>query len=238
MAKLDWLDRLTFLKIEKIMVHEKSLSTVVFLTVEFPSIILNGIEHSAVYFEDKDEQCCQYDIIEKDIVKIQDPELSLVNLVEAKHHCLARSARSGISYRDMIPNSTSRTQLNQIMNYPSTRHLTSEEQDLVWKFRFYLRNQKKALTKFLKTVNWTLVSEVDQAISLMKEWIPMDIEDALELLSPYFTHPAVRRYAVSRLKEATNEVLSGLSGCAFSYLFFLRLGPTFISTSTSTSIEI
>lgn len=206
MAKLDWLDRLTFLKIERIMVHEKSLSTVVFLTVEFPTIILNGIEHTAVYFEDKDEQCCQYDIIEKEIVKIQDPESNLPNLVEMKHHSLARSARSGISFRDLKPNAATRKQLNAIVNYPSTRQLTGEEQDLIWKFRFYLRNQKKALTKFLKTVNWSSLSEVEQAINLMDEWAPMDIEDALELLSPHFTHPAVRKYAVSRLKEADDEV--------------------------------
>lgn len=27
----------------------------------------------------------------------------------------------------------------------------------------------------------------------MKQWAPMDVEDALELLTPKFTHPAVRR---------------------------------------------
>lgn len=31
----------------------------------------------------------------------------------------------------------------QIVGYPSTKVLTSEEKDLVWQFRFYLTNQKK-----------------------------------------------------------------------------------------------
>ncbi len=30
-----------------------------------------------------------------------------------------------------------------IVQYPPTKPLTSEEGDLVWKFRFYLSNQKK-----------------------------------------------------------------------------------------------
>lgn len=39
-------------------------------------------------------------------------------------------------------------------------------------------------------------------------WVPMDIEDALELLSPNYTNPAVRRYAISRLQQAPdNEIL-------------------------------
>lgn len=35
----------------------------------------------------------------------------------------------------------------------------------------------------------------------------MDVEDALELLSPNFQHPAVRRYAISRLKQAQDDDL-------------------------------
>jgi Phosphoinositide 3-kinase family, accessory domain (PIK domain) len=35
----------------------------------------------------------------------------------------------------------------------------------------------------------------------------MDVEDALELLSPNFSHPAVRKYAVSRLSQAPDEVI-------------------------------
>lgn len=204
--KVTWLDKLTFLKIEHIIVDEKTISTLVFLTVEFPIVVLDGVEHCVVYYEDKEEHCCQYDIIEKEIVTIQDPEINLDNLVEQKHHKLARSARSGISDRDLKPNATIRNQLNDIVSCPSTKLLTSEEQDLVWKFRFYLCTQKKALTKFLKTVNWNSSSEVEQAISLMEEWAPMDVEDALELLSPQFRHPIVRKYAVSRLKEAVDEV--------------------------------
>jgi len=33
--------------------------------------------------------------------------------------------------------------LQEIVGYPQTKPLTSEEKDLVWKFRFYLSTQKK-----------------------------------------------------------------------------------------------
>ena len=45
-----------------------------------------------------------------------------------------------------------------------------------------------------------------QAQELLEEWNPVDVEDALELLSSQFTNRAVRQYAVSRLKEANDDV--------------------------------
>lgn len=128
--------------------------------------------------------------------------------MERKHHRLARSARSGVSDRDAKPTALVRDQLHSIVyRYPPTASLTSEEQDLVWKFRFYLSTHKKALTKFLKCINWETGSEVRQALNLLTQWAPMDVEDALELLCPSFTHPVVRRYAISRLKQAPDDDL-------------------------------
>lgn len=63
--------------------------------------------------------------------------------MESKHHKLARSVRSGLSDKDVKPNASVRDQLHTIVAYPPTKSLTAEEQDLVWKFRFYLSNQKK-----------------------------------------------------------------------------------------------
>lgn len=101
-----------------------------------------------------------------------------------------------------------RDQLHDIVyRYPPTYVLSSEEQDLVWKFRFYLSSHKKALTKFLKCINWRLNDEVTQALWMLANWAPMDVEDALELLSPTFTHPEVRKYAISRLAQAPDEDL-------------------------------
>lgn len=85
----------------------------------------------------------------------------------------------------------------------------------------------KALTKFLKCVNWRLSGEVRQALDMLQQWSPMDVEDALELLSSNFTHPAVRRYAVSRLRQAPDEVVC-LCNCV--YLDFYEDKVTYLLT--------
>uniref|UniRef100_A0A8C9TVK9 Phosphatidylinositol 3-kinase catalytic subunit type 3 n=1 Tax=Scleropages formosus TaxID=113540 RepID=A0A8C9TVK9_SCLFO len=206
MVKVDWLDRLTFREIEMINESEKRSSNFMYLMVEFPRVKTGEKEYSIVYYEKDVDEAIPL-LTSSDIVKVPDPQMSMENLVESKHHKLARSLRSGPSDHDLKPNATTRDQLNIIVSYPPTKQLSSEEQDLVWKFRYYLTTQEKALTKFLKCVNWALPQEAKQALELLGKWRPMDVEDSLELLSSQFTNPTVRRYAVARLQQADDEDL-------------------------------
>ncbi|KAE8745182.1 Phosphatidylinositol 3-kinase catalytic subunit type 3 [Frankliniella occidentalis] len=206
LPKVDWLDRLSFREMEVINEREKRSSDFLYLMVEFPCIELGGVSHSVVYYEPDGDSVYPFQA-QPEIVTVPDHEILEENLVESKHHKLARSLRSGMSDKDAKPNAAVRDTLHNIVAYPPTKILTTEEQDLVWRFRFYLSNQKKALTKFLLCVNWKLNAEVRQALSMLENWVPMDVEDALQLLSPQFTHPAVRRYAVSRLQQAPDEDL-------------------------------
>lgn len=120
---------------------------------------------------------------------------------------MARSLRSGGNTRELKPTSSVRDALNTILEYPPTTALTTEEQDLIWKYRFYLSSQKKALTKFIKCVNWRVAGEERQALEMLTLWAPPDPEDALELLGPAFTHPTIRRYAIGRLNQAPDDDL-------------------------------
>lgn len=206
LPEVDWLDRLTFREIELINEQEKKNSEFMYLTVEFPEVFINDIVYHVVYYEEGGDDVIPCRVL-ADIVTIPDTEILLDNLVENKHHKLARSLRSGISDKDAKPNASVRDQLNTIVGYPPTKQLTTEEQDLIWKFRFYLSNQKKALVKFLECVNWKLPAEVKQAKDMLALWVPMDVEDALRLLSPSFQDPSVRQYAVTRLKQASDEDL-------------------------------
>lgn len=45
-----------------------------------------------------------------------------------------------------------------------------------------------------------------QALELIPKWAPIDIADALELLSSSFLNPEVRKYAVDQLKRAEDDV--------------------------------
>uniref|UniRef100_A0A2K6GM54 Phosphatidylinositol 3-kinase catalytic subunit type 3 n=2 Tax=Propithecus coquereli TaxID=379532 RepID=A0A2K6GM54_PROCO len=206
MVKVDWLDRLTFREIEMINESEKRSSNFMYLMVEFRCVKCDDKEYGIVYYE-KDGDESSPILTSFELVKVPDPQMSMENLVESKHHKLARSLRSGPSDRDLKPNAATRDQLNIIVSYPPTKQLTYEEQDLVWKFRYYLTNQEKALTKFLKCVNWDLPQEAKQALELLGKWKPMDVEDSLELLSSHYTNPTVRRYAVARLRQADDEDL-------------------------------
>lgn len=206
--KIDWLDKLTFLEMEKMTQKMKAVSKNMFLSVEFPkALIENTIDVPIIYYETSLEEQRNLHIPGNDLNVISDPELGLDNIIEGKHHRLSRSARSCISDKDLKPNASVRDQLNAIVSSPPTKILTSEEQDLVWKFRYYLMSQKKALTKFLKCLNWQASAEVKIALELLATWQPMDTQDALELLTPQFQHPQVRLYAVSRLRQATDEDL-------------------------------
>ncbi|XP_056379213.1 phosphatidylinositol 3-kinase catalytic subunit type 3 [Hyla sarda] len=206
MVKVDWLDRLTFREIEMINESEKRSSNFMYLMVEFPCVKSDDKEYGIVYYEKDGDESTSIST-SAEIVRVPDPQMSMENLVESKHHKLARSLRSGPSDHDLKPNAATRDQLNIIVSYPPTKQLTSEVQDLVWKFRYYLTNQEKALTKFLKCVNWDLPQEAKQALELLGKWKPMDVEDSLELLSSQFTNPTVRRYAVARLQQADDEDL-------------------------------
>ncbi|XP_027215789.1 phosphatidylinositol 3-kinase catalytic subunit type 3 [Penaeus vannamei] len=206
MMKVDWLDRLTFREIEVINEHEKRSSNAMYLMVEFPRVEHEGVIYSVVWWERGGEVEYRHRSAGS-VVRMPDPEIGLENLQEAKHHRLARSLRSGVTDRDLKPNLAIRDALHTIVDYPPTKQLTSDEQDTVWKYRFYLSSQKRALTKFLKCVNWKLTGEAKQAIELLNRWAPPDADDALELLGPGFTHPEVRRYAVKRLSHASDEDL-------------------------------
>ncbi len=103
---------------------------------------------------------------------LNDDEILLENVIEGKHHKLARSIRSGLTDRDLKPDAGTRDQLHAIVDSPPTKTLASEEQDLVWRFRFYLSNQKKVYQSTLSggkkngSMNVLLFEGVDQVLEM------------------------------------------------------------------------
>lgn len=145
---------------------------------------------------------------ENRVIRIYDPEVGQTgNPCEDKHRRLVRSHRTGIMDRDLKPNPKIRDELNVIMSYEPTQELSAEEKDLIWRFRYYLTRDKRALTKFVKSVNWRDVGEARQAVEILPKWTEIDVDDALELLGPTFNSAAVRAYAVDHLRKADDEEL-------------------------------
>ncbi|GBB95197.1 hypothetical protein RclHR1_24970001 [Rhizophagus clarus] len=217
MTRLDWLDNLAFRQIEKIHKEESSRSKKLYLYIDLPKfddfpIVFSEPEYPLPVaptppVNGQTQPALLTPSSESNMVLIVDPEINRENPVEGKHRRLVRSHRNGPLDRDLKPDAKTRDELNGILKYPPTKALTAKEKDLLWNFRFYLTRDKKALTKFLKCVEWSDSTEAKQAVELLPKWADIDLDDALELLGANFEDRSVRRYAVSQLKKADDDEL-------------------------------
>ena len=67
-----------------------------------------------------------------------------------KHHKLARSLLSAGFAKELKPDSDERRRLEGLVQSPPTTRLPEEDRELLWKFRYSLTKEKRALTKLLK----------------------------------------------------------------------------------------
>ncbi|GAA6028728.1 hypothetical protein JCM8097_007365 [Rhodosporidiobolus ruineniae] len=266
-ARLDWLDKLAFRQIEKIHKAESEKSEnfflyidlprfdfpVVFSEPEYPLPVLSSLTLSSALAPPTTSATSALGTTtpatsgalssaqssaEYNLFSIVDPEIVRKNPVEAKHRRLVRDHRNGPLDRELKPNAKIRDELNEILRYPPTQELTTPQRDLLWKFRFYLTRDKRALTKFLKSVVWSDPGEAKQAVeTLLPMWSEVEMDDALELLGPAegFRDRRVRAYAVRQLERADDEEL-------MLYLLqlvqALKFEPAPISSSTSPSSSL
>uniref|UniRef100_A0ACD5X4Y6 Uncharacterized protein n=1 Tax=Avena sativa TaxID=4498 RepID=A0ACD5X4Y6_AVESA len=202
---VDWLDCLVFGAVDR--VKEKECEK---LENSFPSLVVEfcSFEHRVVFQESGANFYAPAPVsLSNELVTVWDPELGRTNPSEHKQLKLARSLTRGIIDKDLKPSSNERKFLQRIIKYPPTRAIQADERQVLWKFRFSLMSEKKALTKFVRSVDWSYIQEAKQAVELIGKWETIDVADALELLSPDFKSDEVRAYAVSVLERADDEEL-------------------------------
>eukprot|EP00980_Cylindrotheca_fusiformis_P031330 scaffold26184_cov132-Cylindrotheca_fusiformis.AAC.4 len=134
------------------------------------------------------------------------------NPVEDKYRTLAHDLLRGLVDPALKPDRVQRDKLTAIIASPS-HHPSREEKDLLWRFRFSLVDDRRALAKFLLAVDWTVESEVVQAAELLEQWrnrSPIMVTDALKLLGKQVAYQTnlVRAYAIDTLAAAPDEELS------------------------------
>ncbi|CAJ0578216.1 unnamed protein product, partial [Mesorhabditis spiculigera] len=203
-----WLSRISFMQIERLKTGHQQALRDLFLVVKMSYIRHGDYCYDVVYYERSSTEtrlCLSTVQTGVDLWRGGDAEIGLENLSEAKHTQMARFIGSTQNAKSLKPNREAKAKLEQLLQHPSSLPLTFEQRDLVWKFRYFLQRESRALTKFVRSVNWENAVEEQQALELLKDWRAIEAEDALELLSPSITHPAVRGYAVSRLIEATSH---------------------------------
>ncbi len=141
------------------------------------------------------------------LITFQDPEINKEPPVETMELKLARSMARKKENPHLRPNTQEKSELDRIIRYPPSKGLSRDERDIIWKFRYSITNDRNAITKFLKSVDWADAEEAAQAQKLMETWARIDVGDALEMLSPVFQNPIVRSFAVSFFKTVDDEIL-------------------------------
>lgn len=153
----------------------------------------------------------------------KDWEVDQDNIFEEQYHRMERRVlrgegegegrvdRSGNSCAVLKPNIKEKEVIDKILS-ATGNHLEYHEKDLLYRFRYFLTENKKALTKFLLSVDWTSETEAAEVPMLLHLWstrAPIDISDALKLLGcdKAFQRASVRGYAVEVLKKATDHEL-------------------------------
>lgn len=222
---IEWLDALTFRRIEQINAA-KTTKSCHYLFIDFPlfdhdiaydEVIYTLPPPSTVFsnnqllgasvrvFEDAEELDHDGNPAKpQPLMTVYDPDFSRETPIEAKHRTLIRSAASD---RDMRPNPQIRDKLTHICTFSPVHELSSDEKNLVWRYRYYLTRHKTALTKFINSVSWDEPTESAEAVEVLHMWVDIDVADALELLGPTVKNAQVRAYAVDRLRNASDHDL-------------------------------
>lgn len=212
---VDWLDNMVFRKIEKLnrenLLKDPKMHN---LYVELPiydfDVVHNDYHytHAVPTVSNTQQLSTPVAVFEENsappIAVSYDPDLSKETPIEAKFRRLIRSATDG---KEIRANAKQRDDLTRIMAYSPVRELTSDEKNLVWRFRYYLSRHKLTLTKFVKSVTWDDTNEALKAIEVINNWTEIDVAEALELLGPDVENPDVRAYAVRRLRTASDKDL-------------------------------
>eukprot|EP00656_Telonema_subtile_P008597 TRINITY_DN1400_c0_g1_i4.p1 TRINITY_DN1400_c0_g1~~TRINITY_DN1400_c0_g1_i4.p1 ORF type:complete len:638 (-),score=168.10 TRINITY_DN1400_c0_g1_i4:124-2037(-) len=137
------------------------------------------------------------------INSLSDPEYELPNPIEHKARQMAK--RGG---EMAAPNTHQRDKLDLLVHSLPTQVPTDRDIEHLWRFRHYLVREKQALVKFLRSVDWKDVKDVEEAVKLATtKWAKPDIGDTLQLLSENVPNVRIREYAVKCLEQATDEEL-------------------------------
>lgn len=227
--RISWLDSITLPALEKTVKKRKWPMGTFVLNLEFPVFDLpvvftektyDSVQHNIptlhnfeqgteITDHSKTEPRMTISIGDKyqSTLKFYDPDQFNNNPIEEKYRRLERASKRANVDKQVKPDTKKRDYLNKIINYPPGTQLSAHEKGSVWKYRYYLMNNKKALTKLLQSTNLTEENERSEVLELMDSWAEIDIDDAIELLGSEYKNISVRAYAVSRLKKASDKEL-------------------------------
>ncbi|KAH9095060.1 hypothetical protein LEN26_017937 [Aphanomyces euteiches] len=145
---------------------------------------------------------------ETSLIPVWDPDLNEENPAERKYRKLARDILRGSIDPNLKPSREEQANIEALLS-SSSDQLTNKDKDLLWKFRYTLIENRRAIVKFLLSVDWLDETEVTLTTELLHAWCDIDVADALKLLGPRkeFKSDVVRKFAVAALAKASNDDL-------------------------------
>ncbi|OMJ20410.1 Phosphatidylinositol 3-kinase, nodule isoform [Smittium culicis] len=148
-------------------------------------------------------------ISNQDLCYVYDPEIDSENLSESKYRKLIRGNFHEPSEKSLKPNAKTRDKLLEIIGYPPSKHMSDQEKNLVWKYRYFLKSNSNAIGRFVQSVDWSDPTESKPSLELLSQWSDIGIEHALELFIPQISQnsSAVWTYAISILAQSSDSVL-------------------------------
>lgn len=110
------------------------------------------------------------------------------NPILEKYYILTRTNDDNIA-KGLNINAETHKEIIEIIEHPDFTALTKKEESLLWKYRYPIKADKqyrKAVVKFLRSVDWTKEKEENEAIEMLQDW-EFDIEQAIPMLSVLFS---------------------------------------------------
>ncbi|EDO17861.1 hypothetical protein Kpol_1043p51 [Vanderwaltozyma polyspora DSM 70294] len=226
--KVDWLDEITIPMLEKEREKRSWPVGVFVLNIEFPVFelpvvftdsqntdtqlnipTLNNSEFNPELVTYNNTNKTKISLGDKynSTLKFYDPDQFNHDPIEEKFRRLERASKRSNLDKHLKPDAKKRDYLNKVINYPPGTTLTPHEKSSIWKYRYFLVNNKKALTKLLQSTNLSEETERTEVLELMDSWAEIDVDDAIELLGSAYKNISVRAYAVNRLKKASDKEL-------------------------------
>jgi phosphatidylinositol 3-kinase len=235
MQHIDWLDRLALRRVSVLrdsLLDEHAASS--FLNIEFPCFerpvlfyerpaLAGDVDDAAAAAAAKAKSSRRRQLLNRarrtvsdpsspslssSLVQVVDRDMREENPVEKKHRKLARSVRRGLFDRNIKATTHEKRQIERILAYPPTKVLSDDEKQFLWRFRYVLNSNPKALPKFLSSVDFEDAQQAQRAAAHLKRWAPISFTEALELFSSRFqSAPMVRDYAIHRAMAASDDEL-------------------------------
>ena len=107
------------------------------------------------------------------------------NPLQQKYFDLTRVADESIA-RELKPTQEQDKELEEIINQPDFKEMLQNQQAIIFRFRYSLKEKPKALVKFLQSARLDDEDQRKEAMNLFNSWTTLKKEDALPLLSLKF----------------------------------------------------